>query len=172
LKAGAARVRPSRVPSPRDPKLRPYRVAMYVAFGALCAALFFQLVRSVTSDLYGSRGAAAQQQSATACLEDVDRLYGQLSARAVQPAPRGLESNELKREWDAWSRRWESEVEGVNRRCKLDSPTDPAMRELAEALDGIEELRRRLSRSGEDASAEARRVKESLEAARTLLRMR
>jgi hypothetical protein len=50
----------------------------------------------------------------------------------------------------------------VSARCQLDSPQEPAMKSLAEALDGIEELRRRLSRSGEDAAEEARRVKESL----------
>ena len=146
----------------RDPALRPYRIAVYLAYGLFCAVLFAQLVRSVMGDLYGRRPPTGTQQSPMACLEDIQRLYGELSARAVQPAPRGLESDQLAREWDAWSRRWEDDVGSVSARCQLDSPQEPAMKSLAEALDGIEELRRRLSRSGEDASEEARRVKESL----------
>jgi hypothetical protein len=157
---------------PRDPALRPYRVAVYVAYGLVCTVLFFQLIRSVTGDLYGSRRAPPPgRESPTACLDDIHRLYNQLSARAVQPAPRGLESDQLAREWDAWSRRWESDVAQVTARCDFSSP-DPAMQKLADALEGVEELRRRLTRSGEDAAEEARRVKEALESARALLKVK
>ena len=154
---------------PRDPALKPYRIAMYCAYGAVCAVLFVQLIRSVVGDLYGHRREATAQQNPTACLDDVERLYAQISARAVQPAPGGLEGGALAREWDAWSRRWEDEVDAVSSRCKLDSPADAASRSLSDALDGIEDLRRRLSRSGEDASADARRVKDSLADARRQL---
>src|SRR5690348_10001710 len=105
---------------------------MYCIYGALCGALFVQLVRSVVSDLYGKRAAAGARQSPTACLEDIERLYGQISARAVQPAPGGLEGGALVREWDAWSRRWQDEVDLVSERCRLDSADDPASRALAE----------------------------------------
>ena len=153
----------------RDPTLRTYRIALYALFGVFCAALFFLLVRSVASDLYGHAPPAVPQASATACLEDVDRLYAQLSARAVQPAPGGLEGGSLAREWDLWTRRWEEEVARVGARCKLDDDPDPALRQLAAALEGLEELRRDLSRSGESASAEARQVKDALAQARNLL---
>jgi len=59
----------------------------------------------------------------------------------------------------------------VGDECRLDSP-DPAMRQLSQALDSIEELRRRLSRSGEDAAAEARRVKDALAEARRRLKIK
>jgi hypothetical protein len=156
---------------PRDPALKPYRIGAYAVYGLVCGVLFFQLLRSVIGDLYGRRPQAEAQESPTACLEDLTRLYDQLSARAMQPAPRSLESGALAREWDAWSRRWEDEVQGVSLRCQLESSADPARRSLAEALDGIEELRRRLSRSGEDAAEEARRVKESLANARRQLKL-
>jgi hypothetical protein len=154
---------------PRDPALKPYRIGVYAAYGIVCGVLFFQLLRSVMGDLYGRKVANVPQLSATACLEDVQRLYDQLAARAVQPAPGGLESEGLAREWDQWSRRWEDEVESVNRRCGLDSASDAARRSLSDALEGIEDLRRRLSRSGEDASEDARRVKDSLADARKQL---
>jgi hypothetical protein len=157
---------------PRDPALKPYRIAMYCAYGAFCAFLFFQLVRSVVGDLYGRRPAATAQQNATACLDDVERLYAQISARAVQPAPGGLEGGALAREWDAWSRRWEDELDLVSNRCRPGSGSDAALRALSEALDSIEELRRRLFRSGADAAEEARRVKEALAQARRQLKVR
>ena len=155
---------------PRDPALRAYRIVLYCLYRAVCTFLFFQLVRSVVGDLYGRRPDAAPQQSPTACLEDVERLYGQISARAVQPAPGGLEGGALAREWDAWSRRWEDEVDRVSRRCRLGSGGEPGSQALGDALDGIEELRRRLSRSGADSAEEARRVKDALARARRELK--
>jgi len=151
---------------PRDPAFRSYRIALYAVYGAFCGALFFLLVRSVASDLYGHSPPALPQASATACLDDVERLYAQLSARAVQPAPGGLESGSLGREWDLWMRRWEDDVARVSARCQLSDAPDPARRHLASAVDGLEELRRDLSRSGESASAEAREVKDALTQAR------
>lgn len=162
------------MPVPRDPALKPYRLAVYIAFGLVCAFLFTQLLRSVIGDLYGPRPVKEPQPtpSATACLEDVERLYAQLSARAVQPAPMGLESNELSREWDTWSRRWEAELDRTGQRCQQAPASEPLRRALSDALDGIEELRRRLSRSGEDASEDARQVKESLAEARRQLQLK
>jgi hypothetical protein len=157
---------------PRDPALKPYRIAMYCVYGVACAFLFAQMVRSVVGDLYGRRPPDAAQQSPTACLDDLERLYGQISARAVQPAPGGLEGGALAREWDAWSRRWEDEVDRVSQRCRLASGGDPGSRALGDALDGIEELRRRLSRSGADAAEDARRVKDALAQARRELKAR
>ena len=157
---------------PRDPALKAYRIAMYSTYGAFCSVLFVLIIRSVVSDLYGHRPPDAAQQSVTACLDDVERLYAQISARAVQPAPGGLEGGALAREWDAWTRRWEDEVDRVNQGCSLGSKNDAASRALADALDGIEELRRRLSRSGAETSEEARRVKEALSRARRELKGR
>lgn len=155
---------------PRDPALKRYRIAVYLLYGLACAALFLQLFRSVIGDLYGRRAVSEAQATPTACLEDVERLYAQLSARALQPAPMGLESKELSREWDSWSRRWEEELDRVGRRCRLEQTG--AQKALSRALEGIEELRRRLSRSGEDAAENAREVKESLAEARRQLGLR
>ena len=156
----------------RDPELRPYRIGVYAAYGLVCAFLFLQLLRSVTADLYGKRADSAPlQQSPAACLDDVERLYAQLSARALEPAPLKRGNDALARDWDAWSRRWEDEVARVSDGCRLDS-SDPAIRALGDALDGIEELRRRLSRSGEDAATDARRVQDALAEARRQLKIK
>ena len=147
----------------------PYRIAVYVAYGLVTGVLFLQLVRSVASDLYGHSPPAGPPKTPLACLEDVDRLYAQLSARAVQPAPGGLESGGVSREWDDWTRRWEGDVEEVSDRCGLSNPADAAGRALSQAVDGLEALRRELSRSGSDAANEARQVKDALAAARAQL---
>jgi len=157
---------------PRDPALKPFRIAVYCIYGAFCAVLFFQLVRSVVADLYGRKAQTAAEQTPTACLDDVERLYAQISARAVQPAPGGLEGGALAREWDAWSRRWDDDLDRVSQRCRLVSDNEAASRAIADALDGIEELRRRLSQSGADAAEEARRVKDALAQARKELKVR
>ncbi len=157
---------------PRDPSLRPYRIALYVVYGAFCTLLFALILRSAISDLYGHAPPPAPQASATACLEDVDRLYAQLAARAVQPAPGGLEGGALSREWDLWIRRWEHDVARVSERCQLGESRDPARRQLALAVEGLEELRRDLSRSGDSVAAEARQVKDALAQARKLLGLR
>ena len=145
---------------------------MYCIYGAFCAVLFAQLVRSVVADLYGRKPQTAAEQTPTACLDDVERLYAQISARAVQPAPGGLEGGALAREWDAWSRRWDDDLDQVSQRCRLASDSEAASRAIADALDGIEELRRRLSQSGAEASEEARRVKDALARARKELKVR
>jgi hypothetical protein len=157
---------------PLDPALKPYRIALYCLYGAVCLFLVAQLLRSVIGDLYGRRSPQPPLQTPTACLEDVERLYAQISSRAVQPAPGGLEGGALAREWDAWSRRWEDELDRVSERCRLGSGGEPGSRALADALDGIEEIRRRLSRSGADAAEEARKVKDALAQARREMKER
>jgi hypothetical protein len=155
----------------RPPELLPYRLAVYAAFGLVCALLFFAILRSVVGDLYG-RGpsAAGAPPSAMACLEDLDRLYAKVSARAVQPAPGGLETPLLAREWDLWSSRWQVELDQVSARCRLDEDRrEPGLSDLASARESLEELRRELSRTGAAASQQARRVRDSLAAARAKL---
>jgi hypothetical protein len=159
----------------RPAEFRPHRVAVYIAFGLVCGLLFLQLIRSVVGDLYGRpsfRPAEAGKATPTACLEDVDRLYHELAARAVQPAPRGLDQGLLAREWDLWARRWEAEIDSVSHRCSLGDPREPALVDLASALESLEDLRRELARSGEQASEEARRVRDALAAAREKLHLR
>lgn len=154
----------------RPPELRNFRVGVYAVFGLVCSVVFVQLIRGVVSELYGRPATASDRASSPpVCLDELDRLYQQLAARAVEPAPRGLDESHLSTEWDSWSRRWEAELESVSLRCKLSQPGDPAIKDLADAQEALEELRRSLGRSGDDISAEAGRAKEALGAARSKL---
>lgn len=160
--------------APRPLELRPYRIAVYAAFGVVCGVLFLQLIRSVVGDLYGGSVVSLSPKVKTStpmgCLEDVQRLYAQVAARAVQASPGGLTEGALSVEFDVWSRRFEAEVEAVSTGCGLADATEPALQEVAEALDALEELRRVLSHSGQDATREASRVRDHLAAAREQLK--
>jgi hypothetical protein len=155
------------VPS-HPPELRPYRTAVYVITAALCAAFGYALIGSIVRDVFGQRAPDGTQRASTdvACVEDVDRLFSLLAARAVQPAPGGLRGDSSALEWDRWSRRWEDDVAEVSVRCRLETPTDETRRHLAIALDGMENLRRDLDRSGAEAASEVRRVRDALGSAR------
>ena len=155
--------------APRPPELRPYRIAVYAAFGVTCAVLFFQLIRSVVSDLYGRPAVASAQRPPStpmACLEDLERLSRELAARAVMPTPPGLDQGSQAREWDLWARRWEAEIEAVSTSCDLSSAKDPVLADLAAAIEALEDLRRELR---EQTSERARRVRDALGAARDKL---
>lgn len=157
--------------APRPPEFKKHRVAVYVAYGVICAVVFSQLIRSVFGDLYG-RPASVDTRPATPqlCLDEVERLSQQLVARAALPVAGGgqLEqrAGEFEQEWDRWARRWETEVAAISDRCKLASADAPALQDLASALESLEDLRRELARSGEQTAATARKAREALAAAR------
>ena len=152
---------------PRPPEFRRYRLAVYAVFALVCAVAFSQLIRGVVVDLYGQPApAAGPVSSPTVCLDELDGLYQQLAARAVEPAPRGLNESALSTEWDLWSRRWEADLETVSQSCRLSNPSDATMSDLADAQEALVDLRRDLGRSGDGISAEAGRAKDALASAR------
>ena len=60
----------------------------------------------------------------------------------------------------------------VSTRCGLADAKEPVLQDVAAALDALEELRRVLSHSGQDATREASRVRDQLSAAREKLKLR
>jgi hypothetical protein len=163
--------------APRPPEFKRHRVAVYVLYGIVCAVMFFQLIRSVSGDLYG-QPASRDTRPATPqiCLEEVERLAVQLGARAALPAP-GAPGHEERagtpdEEWDRWARRWEADVTAVGERCKLGEAQTQPMKELAAALEALEDLRRDVATSGEQTAATARRVRDLLGAARAQIQQR
>jgi hypothetical protein len=145
-------------------------MGVYAAFIVFCAVFGYALVGSIARDVFGQRMAdgAPRASNDMACVDDVNRLFALLAARAIQPAPRGVDESAAL-EWDRWSRRWEDDLAEVSSRCRLDAPSGPARRHLAEALDGLENLRREVDRSGTEAGNELRRVRDALTAARAAL---
>ena len=151
---------------PRPPEFRNYRVATYCAYALVAGVLFFQLIHGVAGDLYGRGAPEGAALSPAACVDELDGLYAQLAARAVEPGPRGVNQGELAREWDVWSSRWESQLDALAQRCRLSTSSDPAMSDLADAQEALEDLRRDLGRSGDEISSEAGRAQAALGAAR------
>ncbi len=159
------------MPPARPKELQPYRIFMYVVYSVIAAAASLLILRSVVKDLFArARPGQAAPATAAACLGDVERLSGSLSARAAQPTPLGLATEALSLEWDQWSRGWEDDLAAVSARCTLGPEDAATSAHLAAALEGLEELRRGLLRSGLEAGADSRRVKAELAAARASLR--
>ena len=155
----------------RPKELRPYRVAIYLLYSTVAALAGGLVLRSVMADLFG-RAPAGEARAATpaSCLDDVDRLFSALSARAAQPLPRGLASDAIALEWDRWSRGWEDEVAAISLRCRQSLGDENGRVHLAIALDSLENLRRELGRSGQETADDSRRVKDELAAARAALK--
>ena len=151
---------------PRPPELRPYRVFVYLLFGVLSALASVLILRSVVGDLFGQAraGSAARPATAAGCVDDVGHLFSAISARAAQPAADPA-SEAAALEWDRWSRGWEDELFAVSSRCRMGPHLDAA-------IDGLENLRRELNRSGQQIGLAARLVKEQLDLARAALKPR
>lgn len=157
----------------RSAALRPFRLGVYAVFVLFCAVFGYALVGSVARDVFGQRLAngAPRPSNDMACVEDVNRLFALLAARAIQPPPRDVDESAAL-EWDRWSRRWEDDLAEVSSRCGLDSPAGTTRRHLADALDGLANLRREVDRNGIEAGNELRRVRDALAAARATLEQR
>ena len=150
---------------PRPPELRPYRVFVYLFFSVLSALASVLILRSVVGDLFGGQaraGGALRPATAAGCVDDVGRLFSAISARAAQPAADPA-SEAAALEWDRWSRGWEDELFAVSSRCRLDAHLDAA-------IEGLENLRRELNRSGQQTGLATRLVKEQLDAAKAALK--
>jgi hypothetical protein len=139
-----------RVPPPRDPRLRPYRVALWVIyFGAIVLGVGL-MVASVARNLRGpSRpdarsGALPTRAALRVCLSDLEVLYREQNQRAWTLAREIGEEGALA-SFDAWSRDWERRVHDLGDRCHLDGSGEAMKQEraeLARARDALVSLHR------------------------------
>lgn len=136
--------------SPRDPRFRPYRAALWLTYFAVILIGIAIMSVSIARSLRGpSRPARAQGPLPTraalrVCLLDLEGLYQEQNQRAwtlgldlEQPDPIGA--------WNTWSHEWEHRVDDLGDRCRLDdhSGADAAARaELAGARDALRALHR------------------------------
>jgi hypothetical protein len=109
----------------RDPRLRPYRFAMWVLYFAVALGGIGLLVFSVAQHLRGPpraavAGALPTRAALRLCLTDLEGLYREQNQRAWAlgvefegPDPLGT--------WNNWARRWEQRVDDLVDRCRLDS---------------------------------------------------
>ena len=167
-----------RVP-PRDPRYRPFRMALWVVYFLAIGLPVGTLVVSIARHLSGphrpaATGALPTRASLRFCVQDLESLQRDQNDRAWKlggemGAPDALAS------FAAWSAQWEQRVEDLSDRCRLDaSDPDPqgfgGREELARARDEVLKLHRayraQVNRFAQEGADQARAAAEALQRAR------
>lgn len=136
----------------RDPRLRPYRFALWLAyFGAIVLGVGL-MVSSIARQLWGptsppsAAGPPPTRAALRECLTDLETLFREQNERAWKLGT-DLEAADPFGDWNEWSVRWERRVRDFSDRCGLDAD-DPALfgfkerTELAGARDAMLALHR------------------------------
>jgi hypothetical protein len=162
----------------RDPRLRPFRAVMWIAYLLAIAVAVAAMVASIGKNLSGTRppakGALPTRAAARVCAEELDALNRELNQRAWKLGGEIGGADAVNR-FDAWSREWEQRLEDLGDRCRLDvsagSPGDfPGREELAQARDAVLALHRayraQVNRFAVEQAELARAAAQAIEAAR------
>ena len=110
----------------RDPRYRPYRFAMWVAYFAAALLGIGTLVFNVARNLRGPArpppvAALPTRAALRLCLTDLESLYREQNHRAWALGVE-FEGPDPLATWNEWARRWEREVDDLADRCRLDAP--------------------------------------------------
>jgi hypothetical protein len=163
----------------RDPRLRPFRAAMWIAYLLAIALAIGAMVASIGRTLTGPRppakGALPTRAAARVCAEELDALNRELNQRAWKLGGE-IGGGDAVNRFDAWSLQWEQRLEDLADRCRLDAaagdPGDFAGRkELAQARDAVLALHRayraQVNRFAVEQAELARAAARAIEAARS-----
>ncbi len=124
LDCAAAPVQSSPV-APRDPRLRPYRIAAWTVYFGIIVVLGGLIVGSIVRNLRGrprhpaAAGALPTRASLRVCMTDIETLYREQNQQAWALGTEFEATNALGA-WNEWSARWEQRVDDVSDRCRLD----------------------------------------------------
>lgn len=164
----------------RDPRFRPYRFALWIAyFGAIVLGVGL-MVSSIARQLWGpttpssAAGPPPTRAALRECLTDLETLFREQNQRAWQLGT-DLEIPDPFGSWNEWSVRWERRVRDFSDRCGLDADDPKAFgfrerTEMAGARDAMLALHRaytaQVNRFGEEHADLARGAAEALAHAR------
>jgi hypothetical protein len=134
----------------RDPRFRPFRIALWVVYLTVVAVAIGLTVRSVVKDLRGPARPAATLPTRAAvrvCLTELEGLNREQNERAWRLGTDLAEGGDAVRRWQLWSGAWEQRLDDLSSRCRLDTDDrDPgafaARGELAAARDAVLRLHR------------------------------
>ena len=136
----------------RDPRFRPYRFVMWIAyFGAIALGVGL-MVTSIARQLRGpatppsAAGPPPTRAALRECLTDLEGLFLEQNQRAWQLGT-DLEAQDPFHDWSEWSIRWERRVRDFSDRCRLDADDPKAFgfverTEMAGARDAMLALHR------------------------------
>jgi hypothetical protein len=130
----------------RDPRLRPFRVALWAIYLTVVFVAVGLTIRSVAKNLRGPHRASAARALPTkaalrVCVVELEALHREQNERAWKLAGDVGETDAVAR-WQAWAREWEQRVEDLADRCHLDADSPEGAgyagrAELASARDAV-----------------------------------
>lgn len=166
----------------RDPRYRPFRIALWIVYLLVVGVSVGLAVRSIVKHLRAPHRPAAAgvlptRAALRVCVNELEALHREQNARAWRLGDEIAEGEALDR-WQAWAREWEQRVDDLADRCRLDAEDpDPqgfgGRGELARARDAVLALHRayaaQVNRFAAEEAALARAAASALEEARGAL---
>lgn len=167
---------------PRDPRYRPFRLALWGVYFAVLALALVVVLSSIVRHLRGPHrppytGALPTRAALRVCVTELETLNREQSIRAWRLADE-IGGDEAIPRWETWARDWEQRVDNLADRCRLDaSDPDPqgfgGRAELARARDAVLALHRayraQVNRFAQEDASQARAASSALEKAREAL---
>ena len=129
----------------RDPRLRPYRMALWAVYLTVVAISIAVTIRSVVKNLRGPPRPSATLPTRAAvrvCLGELEALHREQGERAFSLGTELGEGTEALRRWQSWSREWEQRLDDLTDRCRLDADAYAGRAELAAARDAVRQVHR------------------------------
>ncbi len=133
---------------PRDPRYRPYRMALWITYFAVIAISSAVVVTSIVRDLRGppepAPGDLPTRASLRVCVSDLEKLQREQNERLWRFGAEVGEGDAVAR-WNAWSVEWETRMRDLAARCALDrtdvaSADRPAIEQIGRARNMVLEL--------------------------------
>lgn len=149
--------------SARDPRLRPYRVAAWVAYFSVIAVMGVLVVGSIARNLWSrphhttSTGALPTRAALRVCMNDLELLFREQNQRAWALGTYLTSGDSIASwldmkgdsiaSWLEWSRKFEDRVDDLSDRCRLDEtsskePWQNERSEMAAVRDALQALHR------------------------------
>jgi hypothetical protein len=159
----------------RDPRYRPFRIALWVIYLSVVGLSIGLTIRSVVANLRGPPRPSATLPTRTTvrvCLAELEALNREQHERAWRLGSDLASGADAVPRWTAWSREWEQRLEDLADRCRLDveDPKYPERRDLAAARDAVRRVHRgytlQVNRFAKDDAELAREAADAIQAAR------
>ena len=167
------------MPPARDPRYRPFRMALWAVYFTVLALALGVALTSIVRHLRGPHrpavtGALPTRAAMRVCVTELEALHREQNLRSWRLAEEIGEEGAVQR-WEIWARDWEQRVDDLADRCRLDAKEpDPqgfgGREELARAREAVLSLHRgyraQVNRFAQEEADRARRVTEALQQAR------
>jgi len=167
---------------PRDPRLRPFRITLWVVYLVVVGVSVGVTIRSIVKNLKGphrpvAAGVLPTRAALRVCVNELEGLHREQNDRAWRLGADVGEGDAVER-WQVWAREWEQRVADLADRCRLDAgDPDPqgfgGRTELGRARDAVLALHRsyaaQVNRFAQEEAGLARQADRTLREARAAL---